>query len=271
MSNYRLLIVDDNLERANRLLDLLKQRNFEVTYVPKGNKALQEVRDDGYDLILTNILLDDMDSVELVSAIQEVRPDLPVVIMSSQTQASKTIKALYAGAHHFIREPYEFDEVIKTIEKLLKSCQQDIVSQKILPFLDERLTFCFPSDLSAMGPIAQYITNVLVRMGLLKADDIHLKIALLEAITNAIEHGNKQDPSKTVEIHAELNAHKAVFSVKDQGAGFDYQNLPDPTEPKNLIKVRGRGVFLIHKIMDEVYFNENGSEITMVRHFNNKL
>ena len=265
MENYRLLIVDNNQTRTDQIRELLKERNFDVSVVAQGDAALREIREDGFNLIVTNILLEDMDGVELVVAIQELRPQMPVVIMSGPSHASKTIKALYAGAHHFIREPFEFEDLIKTIESLLRSCKQDVVGQKVLPFLQEQITFRIPSDLSIMGEVAQYINDILIKVGLLEVDDIHLRIALVEAITNAVEHGNKMDREKEVEITAEIKASQVIFSVKDQGEGFDYKNLPDPTEPENLNKVRGRGVFLIHKIMDQVHFNPKGNQITMIK------
>ena len=87
----------------------------------------------------------------------------------------------------------------------------------------------------------------------------NLLIALTEAVNNAIHHGNKLDPSKTVTMGYEKKDDRIVFMVQDQGPGFDHDNLPDPTDPKNLEKPHGRGVFLMRALADEVEFTDNGA------------
>ena len=93
------------------------------------------------------------------------------------------------------------------------------------------------------------------------SDEIYgnLIVALTKAVNNAIVHGNKQDESKNVEISVAKDDHKLIFYVKDEGEGFDFNNLPDPTAPENLEKPTGRGVFLMKNLSDMVIFSDNGS------------
>lgn len=96
-------------------------------------------------------------------------------------------------------------------------------------------------------------------------DEVYAQImmALSEAVTNAIIHGNKEDEEKTVHILAhDLNG-KLSISVKDEGEGFDPQAIPDPLKEENLLKEGGRGVFLMNQFADEVDFSENGSKLTL--------
>ncbi|MCO5232809.1 MAG: ATP-binding protein [Chitinophagales bacterium] len=92
--------------------------------------------------------------------------------------------------------------------------------------------------------------------------NIHL--AVVEAVTNAIIHGNHMDKNKNVFIKSEKCDTAITFIVKDQGKGFDETSIPDPTLPENREKLNGRGVFLIKKLADKVSFNNNGSELQMV-------
>jgi len=96
-------------------------------------------------------------------------------------------------------------------------------------------------------------------------DDVNgrLMMALHEAITNAIIHGNKLDPKKTVEINAISEDGILNIKVADQGKGFNPDALPDPLDESNLLKSGGRGVFLIRQFADTVTFNESGTEITI--------
>lgn len=89
----------------------------------------------------------------------------------------------------------------------------------------------------------------------------NMLVSIVEAVNNAIIHGNKLDESKSVCVEYEINDHLFTFSVKDEGEGFDYKNLPDPTAPENIEKPHGRGLFLISHLVDELHFEDNGSKL----------
>ena len=91
----------------------------------------------------------------------------------------------------------------------------------------------------------------------------NLLIAALEATNNAITHGNKLVESKQVEIAFAMRDDSVLLTVKDEGQGFDYRNIPDPTAPENLENMSGRGVFLMSKLSDKIEFEDNGSFVRM--------
>jgi serine/threonine-protein kinase RsbW len=86
-------------------------------------------------------------------------------------------------------------------------------------------------------------------------------IAVTEAVNTAIKHGNGGDKSKNVFLSLLLEDNVIKFQIKDEGTGFDYENLPDPTTPENLEKPGGRGIFLMKNLSDEVHFKNHGSEV----------
>ena len=98
-------------------------------------------------------------------------------------------------------------------------------------------------------------------------DDVYgnILISITEAANNAMLHGNKADEKKQVEISYEMDDRRKnlSFIIKDQGPGFDYNNLPDPTAPENLEKTSGRGVFLMMQLADMVVFSDNGATAEM--------
>ena len=91
----------------------------------------------------------------------------------------------------------------------------------------------------------------------------NILIALTEAVNNAIHHGNRLDPSKQVTMGYEVKGDKIIFVVSDQGPGFDFEHLPDPTEPENIEKPHGRGVFLMRALADSVEFSDHGATVAM--------
>jgi len=91
----------------------------------------------------------------------------------------------------------------------------------------------------------------------------NMLVAVTEAVNNAMQHGNKYDSSKMVNISYEVDADQISFTISDQGSGFDYLNLPDPTDPENLEKPAGRGVFLMKHLADQIIFSENGKVVEL--------
>lgn len=96
-------------------------------------------------------------------------------------------------------------------------------------------------------------------------DDIYgnIMIAVTESVNNAIVHGNKSDKSKNVHLSLSLEDNQVKFIIEDEGPGFDFDNLPDPTAPENLEKPGGRGIFLMKNLCDAVSFADNGKKVEL--------
>jgi serine/threonine-protein kinase RsbW len=98
------------------------------------------------------------------------------------------------------------------------------------------------------------------------SDEVYANVltCLSEALINAILHGNAQNPEKKVYINLEVIVNKRlVFTVTDEGNGFDFNNIPDPTAPENLENLSGRGIFIIKKLADQCIFNSKGNELEL--------
>lgn len=96
-------------------------------------------------------------------------------------------------------------------------------------------------------------------------DDIYgnIMIAVTESVNNAIKHGNKNDKDKNVTLSLSLDKNEINFVIEDEGIGFDYNNLPDPTAPENLERPEGRGIFLMKNLCDEVEFEDEGRKVKL--------
>ncbi len=91
----------------------------------------------------------------------------------------------------------------------------------------------------------------------------NILIAALEAANNAILHGNKLDENKNVSILVSIDNNKLRIKIDDEGNGFDYKNVPDPTAPENIENVNGRGIFLMEKLSDKIEFSRNGATVEL--------
>ena len=107
-----------------------------------------------------------------------------------------------------------------------------------------------------------------VRVGVKMTDDVYedILVALTEAANNAMSHGNKDNADRSVEIHCKLDDNRELLSliVRDEGPGFDYDNIPDPTTPENLYRSSGRGVFLMKELAQAIFFSNKGARVDML-------
>lgn len=131
----------------------------------------------------------------------------------------------------------------------------------------DSLKIQIPSLSENIRIVESFIDNVKDRFQI--DDDIYgnIMVAVTESVNNAIRHGNKMDKSKNVKLVVESEENKLKFSIEDQGPGFDYHNLPDPTAPENLDKLGGRGIFLMKHLADEVNFYDEGRKVELVFYF----
>ncbi len=131
----------------------------------------------------------------------------------------------------------------------------------------EAIKLVIPSELQAAKESERKILDRIERHHFDETCSFAIKLALEEAITNAIKHGNRNDPSKRITLRFRVTPEEAEISVADEGGGFDPGHVPDPTLDENLNKPSGRGIMLMRAYMDEVTFGANGAEVRL-RKFN---
>jgi len=120
-----------------------------------------------------------------------------------------------------------------------------------------------PSLAENIRIVESFIDNAKEELSL--NDDIYgnIMIAITESVNNAIIHGNQGDKNKNVELSLSVEDNVIVFFVQDEGEGFDYNSLPDPTAPENIDKPGGRGIFLMKALSDELEFQNDGKTIKL--------
>ena len=128
-----------------------------------------------------------------------------------------------------------------------------------------RLVFTFPSDLNVGRAVQQQILDDIRRNGFEGNTFFAINLALEEALTNAIRHGNRLDPKKNVHVEADVTPQRVEISVEDDGPGFDRNSIPDPTAEENLEKCSGRGILLIEAYMSRVTWDRGGRRLKMVK------
>ncbi len=121
-----------------------------------------------------------------------------------------------------------------------------------------------PSIKENVSVVESFIENIGEKTRIKEAIYGNVLVSVTEAVNNAIVHGNKEDKNKKVRLGLKQNKKSVRFIVEDEGIGFDYNNLPDPTNPKNVEKVKGRGIFLIKSLSDKTTFKQDGRVVEML-------
>lgn len=132
----------------------------------------------------------------------------------------------------------------------------------------DTISIQIPSIIENIRMIESFIDNAKERFHL--DDDMYgnIMIAVTEAVNNAIKHGNAGDSYKNVSLRLDLDENLLKFIVQDEGKGFNFHDLPDPTAPENLDKPGGRGIFLMKHLSDEVEFKDGGKVVELSFYMN---
>ena len=124
-------------------------------------------------------------------------------------------------------------------------------------------TISFPATSENVSIVENLIDEICLKYKISEDNYGNILVALTEAVNNAIFHGSKANPNKTVVVSFESDEKELCFVVKDQGDGFDYDKLPDPTSPENIENPNGRGVFLMKHLADDLEFKDKGSTVSL--------
>jgi CheY-like chemotaxis protein len=293
VSVHRVLVVDDS--EVDRLLirGLLEAAGgIAVTIATAPAEALEQLSASEFDLLVTDLVMPGMDGLALCAEVRARHPWLPIVLVTSQGSEEIAIRALRAGASSYVSKLLLAAHLPDVARPLLDAAAARRDRRQVLGALMEfRATFRLENDRRVFGPLVGYLQEVLAAVHSWEEGDlVQIGVALEEALVNAAEHGHlaldsalrdgdrptylrlaaerrTQDPYRERQVHLEatISRHEARFVVRDEGAGFDPTVLPDPRDPRNLLKPSGRGVLLMRTFMDEVRYASHGTEVTLIK------
>jgi CheY-like chemotaxis protein/anti-sigma regulatory factor (Ser/Thr protein kinase) len=285
------LVVDDSpVDRRLVGALLAKTPNIDVLYAADGEEALSVLSQRRPNLVVTDLIMPNMDGLELVAAIVSKYPLVPVILMTGKGSEEIAVQALKAGAASYVPKSVVQNLLVETVENVLSMAQEEQTQAK----LSECMTGCYfviENDASLISAMVKYVRSFVRRTGLCdETNSIRTCVALEEALNNAMFHGNleidstlreqdrtlyrtliderrRAEPYGSRRIHVDIRvtATHGEFVIRDEGRGFDPRQLPDPTDPLNIEKPSGRGLLLMRTFMDDVSFNDRGNEVTLVK------
>lgn len=256
----RILIVDDHDDLSSALSEVFSKTGYFVKTTESRDEAVRLDQTHDYDVVIS-----DLDGDKAFPKKDEKPEDSCLPAGNGDLSNRSHVKAFKVCATNFRRDEFDEDELKNLFETVLNYKAQFVDKTNAVKQIREKIEFEFPSALSLMHSILDYLMKRVEKVGVVNAENSNLFIALDEAFVNAVKHGNKYDANKIVRITAEVSTKEARFTIEDEGDGFDVAAIPDPRNPENLFKTSGRGVLIIHNVMDEVTYNERGNRLTMVK------
>jgi CheY-like chemotaxis protein len=285
------LVVDDSPVDRRLVGGLLsKSPNVEVLYAADGEEALAVMEKQRPNLVVTDLIMPNMDGLELVAAIVARFPLVPVILMTGKGSEEIAVQALKAGAASYVPKGVVSNLLTETVENVLAMAHEEQTQAKLLECM-MGCNFVLENDASLISAMVKYARSFIRRTGLCdETNSIRTCVALEEALNNAMFHGNleidsdiregdrltyrtlieerrRSDPYRNRHIYVEIRITPThgEFVIRDEGRGFDPKELPDPTDPLNMERPSGRGLLLMRTFMDDVAFNECGNQVTLVK------
>lgn len=287
-----ILVVDDVMSDrfiAGGLLD--KEADFSVDYASSAVEALKKIEQQPPDLVLTDLQMPDMNGLQLVCRIRESFPLVPVILMTAKGSEDIAVQALQRGAASYVPKKHLAAELVMTVHRTLAAFSRERSFARVMECVTET-TFVLENDLKLISTLVAHLSQTTQQRHICDDQDaIRVATALDEALLNAYYHGNLEVDSilkaeddkqfhelaaqrlivsdyanRRITVTARFSLNDATFVIRDDGAGFHPDSLPDPTDPEYLTRPSGRGLLLMRTFMDEVRFNELGNEVTLIKH-----
>jgi len=293
-----ILVVDDSAVDRRLVGSLLQESgDWTVEYAENGAEALEKVAASPPDLVVTDLIMPEMDGLELVAAVRNHHALVPIILITSRGSEEIAVEALQRGAASYVSKRTLAQKLVDTVRLVLSVSSRQRGHSRLMECMTKSdSAFALENDSTLFGPLVTYLQEEISRMDLCdETECTRVGVALEESLVNALYHGNlavdsglrerdegayfalvetrrRQPPYEDRRIHvkATLSRDEAHVVVCDEGAGFDPTALPDPTDPANLERVCGRGVLLMRTFMDEVVYNEKGNAVTLTKRRNAK-
>lgn len=287
----RILIVDDNPLDRELAAGFVRELNMEVDFAEDGREGLAAVNRNPPDAVLTDLDMPELNGLELVQELKSQHASIPVILMTAKGSEQIAAQALKFGASNYVPKRLLNRDLKPALETVLDVVYARRQRQEVINYMARTESrFLLGYEAGGVSALVSYFQDGLKMMHLCDERGlVRIGTALIEAIANAMEHGNleldstlRDDPNSTafndlgnrrkcekpysdrrVDITATLTRERATYVIKDEGPGFDISKVPDPTDPENMMKSHGRGILLIRTFMTTATYNESGNVLTL--------
>lgn len=263
----KILVVDDEKVICEVLSKLLSQNGYAVDVCGNGKEAVQRVKENsaGYACVLTDVKMPQMDGIEFLKQSQKISPATPVIIVTGAATVDIAVEALKRGAVALIEKPFNNEKVLNTVREILSLRGKSDRKQHSLPYLEKRWTVECPGAKENLASIIEILVMGMQDLEIITAaDENPARDALKHALENAVEHGNEGNIKKLIRVNAVANNKTIRVGIEDEGAGFNPLEYIEEDNLNEAAWKKGKGLFKIYSVVDEVTFNAKGNRINLL-------
>ncbi|MBF0527347.1 MAG: response regulator [Deltaproteobacteria bacterium] len=294
MNEMKILVVDDDPAILKLITKVLNKWGFPVTTASDGLQALELFKRDSYPIVLTDVMMPQLNGIELLKEIRKLNPLTFVITMTAHGNENLAITALREGAANYIKKPFALDHIKDVVTRIARTIKQQLrTSPDRSSVVQEWMVLEIKNDLDKIfGVVNQALSCA---SNIVKVEELSgLSIGLYEIILNAMEHGNLEInfdektrlietntyldaiterkcyaafKSRTVKVISHINRTRIKVVVKDNGPGFDWRSKIGELEemdPMELLN-HGRGILLARINFDEIRYNDAGNVVTLIK------
>ena len=288
----KVLLVEDELSSLRYLEQALKQEGIDYRTATDGRLGFDIFKEFQPEFILSDINMSEMSGIELLEKVKAIKPETIVVMLTSYNSEQYVVDAMKHGANNYLKKPILKDTFITFLRKYENIIDMYDIDRKVTSFqVKHDFTLVFPTNFD----IIPSIVNLLVSEtdGVLSSEkQLDIRLGLSELLLNAVEHGNLgitfyektdailndtlpnlyierlADPEmaqRHVEVRYTYKNGNCEWIITDQGKGFDFKAIPDPSSEEGLLRPHGRGIFICKFQFDVMDYLGCGNQVKVLK------
>jgi len=284
----KILIVEDDYGSREFLYNLIRLEGFDVEMAVNGEEGIEKHSSYQPDLIICDIQMPKMDGLEMLSQLRKEKHDTFFIITTAFGSEDYAIEALRLGANNYLKKPIDKKSLIGLIKKYQSIIEHRLLTKKAEGKVIEKiLKIVFSTHIDHVSTIVSQLLSE-ISVPFTDSERTNIELGLDELITNSIEHGNLDISFEEKVSAADSNSLSELYKIKmnyedfaqrkitvdfiqkdgycewiitDEGKGFDWKSIPDPTHGAQLMELNGRGIFITNFLFDQMEYLGKGNSV----------
>ena len=292
-----ILLVEDEHLQLEMMEDYFNMEGYKTFAARSGDEALDVVMNESVDIVVSDMQMPRMNGLELVCRLNEVNPELPIILVTGYGTVETAIEAMKNGAADFLLKPVKLEKLEITVKVNLEKMIDSQKQEELMPFMNGDIFYNLPvSRYHLLGALATKLAKIVTEYGFIESKKRYaIKTVMYEAVSNSMFHGSlgvlseglREEDSddsafmdevirraesqdfahKSILVKSAIEKEKLTITILDEGFGFDWLlKLSEADDPENLFRPYGRGLMIIKRLMGEgnFIFNKEGNQLTLL-------
>jgi CheY-like chemotaxis protein/anti-sigma regulatory factor (Ser/Thr protein kinase) len=277
-----ILVVDDEPDLHDLITVALEREGYKVLHARNAFEGLDMIEKHHIDLALLDVMMPKMDGLEMLSRLRSHNKELRVIIMTALSTPEAAISAMRDQASDFLAKPFDVNQLISVVRNAFH-LEPEQINIEVLSARPEWIELRVPCDPAAIEPLERLMSQLKTDLPSITRESV--TYAFREMLSNAIEHGGKNDPTQFVEVGYLRSPRMILYRIKDPGEGFSIESLYHTSGPiaaflnpegdpmlherareDQGLRPGGFGILIARDMVDEMIYNERHNEVVLIKY-----